>query len=249
MGVAKRLARLIRATTNHLLDRAEHPERLLEQVIRDMEAELATARLQTRNMIAQEKELQAELAAAESATKTWAGKAETAVAAGRDDLARLALRRKRDSAEITRVYQEQLDAQRAAVTRLKDQLRQIESQYQSARSRKDVMVARHRRARATESVFQHQSLDTAAQELDRAGRKIRAAEARAAATEEMATGSLDAQFLALEDPELERELRDIKARLAGSDATLDDSPALSDQDDELDVLPDRPSRHALPSGN
>jgi phage shock protein A len=92
-------------------------------------------------------------------------------------------------------------------------------------------------------------LDAAAQELDRASRKIRAAEARAAATEEIAAGSLDAQFLALEDPELERELRDIKARLAGPDATLDDSAALSDQDDELDVLPDRPSRHALPSGN
>jgi phage shock protein A len=249
MGIIDRLIRLLRAAINQQLDRAENPEALLEQVIRDMQSDLAAARVQTRNMIAQEKELEAELASTRSATQTWAAKAEAAVAAQRDDLARVALRRKRDSEEVTRVYAQQLELQRATVTRLKEQVRRLEAQYESARSRKDAMIARHRRAKASGEVAKHLSPGTADQDMRRVHRKIRAAEAKAAAADEIATSSVDAQLSALDDPGLERELQAIKARIAKSGA--DSGPALPaqyDDRDELDMLDDRPEPGALPPG-
>ncbi|MDQ2682321.1 MAG: PspA/IM30 family protein [Chloroflexota bacterium] len=249
MGIMDRLSRLIRANLNHQLDRAENPEVMLEQILRDMHANLVTARARTTDMVAQEKELEADLEHARREAARWGGKAEAAVAAGKDDLARIALRRKRDNEENGRIYERQLEAQRLAVTRLKGQLQQLDSKYQTALSRKDVLIARQRLAKSTQAVASQLSPGNSAAEMDRAVRKIRATEARAAAASELAATSIDSRFMALEDPALEADLRALKARLAG--AATDLAPAdESEFDDfeefgllELDAGPD-----ALKSG-
>ena len=127
MGIMDRLSRLIRANVNDLIDRAEDPEKMLDQILQDMQSNMRTARAQVASMIAQEKELEADLNETRQLAAEWGAKAQRAVAAGKDDLAREALRRKRDNDENARVYEEQHRVQEQAVDKLKDQLRRLEA--------------------------------------------------------------------------------------------------------------------------
>jgi phage shock protein A len=214
MGITDRISRIIRANINDLLDRAENPDVMIDQILRDMESGIDEARAQVASMIAQEKLLAGDLAESEKLTTAWGDKAERAVAAGKDDLAREALRRKRDSQQNADLYSEQLEVQQHAVTRLKQQLSQLESKYQQTLSQRDSLLARQRRARAqrqiTEQISSFSPFDPSA-DLDRMERKIRQDEAEAAALLELDKGSFDDQFAELDvDDEIEKELAALK---------------------------------------
>lgn len=222
MGVFDRLSRLIRANVNDLIDSAEDPEKMINQILRDMESAIPQARQQVHEMIAQEKLVEADHKEAQREAIEWGRKAERAVAAGKDDLAREALRRKRDSEQNAQIYAEQLVTQQHVVTKLKDQLRQLEAKYQATLSRRDTLLTRHRAAKATEQVAKSLTtfspMDPSA-DLERMERRIRSREAQAAAMVEMNSETLDAQFLELDDPDIEAELELLKA---GGGASLDD---------------------------
>jgi phage shock protein A len=214
MGIMDRLSGLIRANVNDLIDRAEDPEKMIDQILRDMESNIGQARQQVAAMIAQEKELQADYDDTSKLAIEWSAKAKRAVDAGKDDLAREALRRKRDNEENSRVYQQQLAVQEQTVDKLKDQLRQLEAKYQSTMSQRDTMLARARRARAQEQVARtlttFSPMDPSA-DLERMERKIRGSEAKAAAMVEMGDESFDAQFRELDyDSDIEAELQALK---------------------------------------
>ncbi len=132
MGIMDRLSRLLQANVNDLIDQAEDPEKMIDQILRDMQENMRTARAQVAAMIAQEKELEADLNETRQLAAEWGRKAQRAVEAGKDDLAREALRRKKDNDENARVYEQQLQAQEQAVEKLKTQLRQLEAKYQAA---------------------------------------------------------------------------------------------------------------------
>ena len=222
MGITDRLSRIVRANINDLLDRAENPEVMIDQIIRDMESGIEEARGQVATMIAQEKLLSGDLGEAEKLATAWGEKAERAVTAGKDDLAREALRRKRDSDRNAELYAEQLEVQQHAVARLKQQLSQLESKYQQTLSQRDSLLARQRRARAqrevTEQISSFSPFDPTA-DLERMERKIRQNEAEAQAMLEMEDTSFDTQFEELEmDDEIEAELAALKegAAPAGS---------------------------------
>lgn len=222
MGILDRMSRLIRANVNDALDRAEDPEKMIDQILRDMDSNIRTARTQVAAMIAQEKELEADLKETSTLATEWGAKAKRAVDAGKDDLAREALRRKRDMEENAKVYAQQHEIQLQTVTRLKDQLRQLESKYQQTLSQRDTLIARQKRAQATKQVTQMATtvsispLD-ASGELDRMERKIRATEAEALAMGEMQSDSYDEQFRELDyDVELEKELEMLKSGAAGA---------------------------------
>jgi phage shock protein A len=214
VGIFDRLSRLIRANVNDLIDSAEDPEKMLNQILRDMESAIPQARTQVQEMIAQEKLIEADRNEAQRSALQWGDKAQRAVAAGKDDLAREALRRKRDNEQNAQIYSEQLVTQEQVVAKLKDQLRQLEAKYQATLSKRDTLLARHRAAKATEQVARSLTtfspLDPGA-DLERMERKIRSREAKAAAMVEMGSETLDAQFLELEDPDIEAELALLKA--------------------------------------
>src|SRR6187401_2304463 len=111
MGIIDRISQLTRANINDMLDRAEDPEKMLNQILRDMETNIRQAREQVALMIAHEKEIEIDLAATQKLSSEWGAKAKRAVDAGKDDLAREALRRKRDNDENASVYQSQLTTQ------------------------------------------------------------------------------------------------------------------------------------------
>ena len=222
MGIFDRISRLLRANVNDALDNAEDPEKMLDQLIRDMGAEIRQARGQVAAMIAQEKELAADKAEADRLSAEWQRRAELAVDQGRDDLAREALRRKRDSEETARVYGEQLVTQQQSVGRLKAQLQELETKFDRMQSQRDTLIARSRRAHAQQQISETMSnlpqTDTAG-EFERFERRVRSTEARAAATAEVGALGLDDDFAALErDAGLDDELAALKSRRPGAGA-------------------------------
>ena len=217
MGILDRLSRLVRANVNDMLDRAENPELMLDQILRDMESNIQMARGQVATMIAQEKELRGDLKEVTELSGEWQTKASRAVQAGKDDLAREALRRKKDNDESATLYEQQLSAQSQTLERMKSQLAALESKYQSTLSQRDTLIARQRRAKSQQKVAETVStfspMDPTA-ELDRIERKIRSTEARAEATIEMDDDSIDTQFAELDyDTDVEKELEALKASL------------------------------------
>ncbi|MFN8593986.1 MAG: PspA/IM30 family protein [Thermomicrobiales bacterium] len=216
-GIMDRLSRLIRANVNDLIDRAEDPEKMIDQILREMHDSIIMARAQVAAMIAQEKELELDVSETKKLGEEWGRKAERAVTAGKDDLAREALRRKRDNEENSRIYAEQLAVQTQAVAKLKDQLRQLEAKYQTTLGARDTLVARQRRAQAqrqvAEAIVVVSPLDPSS-ELERMERKIRGEEARAMAALEVNDESFESQFQALEaESDVEDELAALKASL------------------------------------
>jgi phage shock protein A len=220
-----RLTRLIRANINDLIDQAEDPEKMIDQLLREMQENINLARSQVAAMVAQEKELELDAAETTKLAEEWGRKAERAVTAGKDDLAREALRRKRDNTENSSIYREQLAVQTQAVAKLKEQLRQLEAKYQTTLGARDSLIARQRRARAqrqvAEAIVVFTPLDPSS-ELDRMERKIRSEEAHAAAALELGDESYDAQFQALEgESDVEEELAALKKSLgAGGSPSL-----------------------------
>jgi phage shock protein A len=223
MGILDRVSTLLRANINDLLDKAEDPEKMLEQILRDMESQIAEARNAVATMIAQEKELKADLEENERLTVEWQKKAELAISRDNEALAREALKRKNQYAANAETYRSQWTAQVEMVNKLKDQLSQLESKYQTALSQKDVLIARRRRAQAQAQVSKTLSgmpkMD-ASSEIDRFERRIRSEEAKASALAELGNDSLESQFDELErDSGVEDELAALKAKVKGGGST------------------------------
>jgi phage shock protein A len=220
MGILDRMSTILRANINAMLDQAEDPEKTLDQLIRDMSEAIGQARGQVAEMIAQEKLLEADMERNMSLGREWGKKAELAVSRNADDLAKEALRRKIDYDKNGQAYASQLQSQQEVVSKLKHDLEQLESKYESAVRNREALIARHRRAVAQQKVAK-----TAAQlsgmdptsELGRMEERIRLEEARAAAlTEVQRRPNLEDQFAALEgDSELERQLADLQSKVRG----------------------------------
>ncbi len=217
MGILDRVSQLVRANVNDMLDRAEDPEKMINQILRDMQENIGEARQAVASMIAQEKELEIDLAQTRKLASEWQSKAERAVSAGKDDLAREALRRKKDNEDNASVYQQQLNVQEQAVEKLKQQLGALEAKYQATLSQRDSLITRQRRAEAQKKVagqLQTFSPMDPSADLERMERKIRSSEAQAAAQIEMHDTSYDAQFRELDyDQGVEDELAALKAEL------------------------------------
>lgn len=221
MGILDRMSRLIRANINDLIDRAENPEAMLNELLREMATNIRDARVQVANMIAQEKELEADLKDAQRDSREWERRAELAVTSGKDDLAREALRRRRDAESIATVYATQLASQQEMVTKLKQQLKMLEAKHDEAESKRDVLIARHRANQAqrqmTETLSTLPGLDSLG-ELDRMERRIRQEESKTQALGELQSEDVEWQFAELDsDEDIEGELAALKARNSGDD--------------------------------
>lgn len=217
--VFDRISNIIRANINDLLDGAEDPEAMLNQIIRDMNDALRQADSDIADQIAQQKMLEGDLDSAKRNAAAWESKSELAVSKNRDDLAREAIVRTNDYNEQAAIYEKQLEAQRAAVTELKSKRDLLKSKYDQARRNKDNLVARARAAQAkskmTRVTGQANTADYAS-ELDRMERKIREQEARADADEEVAQSksSVEDEFEKLgADQQVEDQLAALKAKL------------------------------------
>lgn len=189
MGFFGRLAQLIKSNLNDLINRAEDPEKMLNQVIVDMNQQLVEAKKQVAVAIADEKRLQKQKQNEASAAQEWENKAMMAVRAGDDQLAKEGLLRKKEHDLLTAQFDEQWQKQRAAVDQLKTALRALNAKIEEAKRKKNVLVARKRRAEAMKSINETMSglRDTSAFDtFDRMAQKVDQIEAEVEAGAELA---------------------------------------------------------------
>lgn len=216
MGFFSRLAQLLKSNLNDLINRSEDPEKMLHQVIIDMGEQLIEAKKQVAVAIADEKRLQKQYAAEATKGAEWEQKAMLAVRSSDDELAKEALLRKKEHDAIAVQYHEQWQKQKQMADQLKTALRALNNKIGEAKRKKNVLVARKRRAEAMKSIQDTMSglSDTSAFEtFDRMSAKIDQMEAEVEAGAEVAeeySGDL-----------LKQKFSHLEAT-AGADAELED---------------------------
>jgi len=148
MALLDRVATLVRANLNDLIDKAENPEKMLKQVILDMENQFLQVKTQVAIALADLHLL--EKRKKENAEKhdEWMRKAELAVAKHDDELARAALERALSFEQMTESFEQQIADQEVQVESLKSALKRLELKLAEARSKADLLIAQHRRSRA-----------------------------------------------------------------------------------------------------
>ncbi len=189
MGFFGRLAQLIKSNLNDLINRAEDPEKMLNQIILDMNTQLVEAKKQVAVAIADEKRLQKQYQGEASVAEEWERKAMMAIRANDDALAKEALMRKKEHDALAGQYKEQWEKQQQAVNQLKTALRALNNKIEEAKRKKNVLIARKRRAEAMKSIQETMSglSDTSAFEtFDRVSSRIDQIESEAEAGAEIA---------------------------------------------------------------
>lgn len=227
-SILGRVSQLMRANVNALIDGAEDPQKMLDQLVRDFtdnirEAEEAVAQTIGNLRLQEEDSKEASDAAVEWGSKAAAAsrKADELRAAGNtadadkfDNLARIALKRQISLEEQVKAFAPQIEQQRALVEQLKNGLNQMRAKREELVQKRDELVSRAKMAQAQVQV--QQSLKSVnvmdpTGEVARFEERIRHEEAKASGMAEVAASSLDAQFASLEDEDSDAE---IDARLA-----------------------------------
>ena len=216
MALLERVAALVRANLNDLVDKAEDPEKMIKQVILDMQNQLLQLKTQVAIAIADQHLLAKKAAENEGKQKEWLQKAELAVDKKDDALARAALERAMSSQTLADNFHQQVGDQRAEVESLKGSLQKLEGKLTEAQAKSDLLIARHRRARASKKASEAKMEIRGGQgagTFDRMKEKVTRAEAVSQAWAEVAGDDLEDRFAALEkEKEIDRLLAELKSR-------------------------------------
>jgi phage shock protein A len=235
MGIFRRLADVIKSNLNDLIDKAEDPEKMLEQMIREMDASYRTAKVEVAKAIADEKKIQQQYARNAEQAAMWEKKAMFAIQKGDDDLARQALKRKKSYDEIAHGFKAQLEDQSKMTDLLKDNLHGLEAKIEEAKRKKNLLIARAKRAEAQKTI--HNAVSNINQTgafdaLARIEAKVQEIEIEQAAASELTDTGLESQFAALEvGSDIDDELESLKAKLLGT-GTSSEPKLLKESQDE-----------------
>jgi phage shock protein A len=157
MGIFDRFATLLRSNINDLISRAEDPEKMLTQILVDMRSQLAKAKQQVATAIADEKKLKDQAEAELRQAEEWENKAMLAVKEDREDLARQALMRQNEHRQHGEQLLQTWEAHRLETEKLKNQLRDLNDKIEEAKRKKNLLVARQRRAQAQKRIAETMS--------------------------------------------------------------------------------------------
>lgn len=157
MGIFDRLATLLKSNINDLISKAEDPEKMLDQIVVDMRNQLARAKQQVAAAIADEKRLKDQAEGEYKAAQDWEAKAMLAVKEGRDDLAKQALVRHGEHLEHANALETTWQAHQLETEKLKNSLRDLNDKIEEAKRKKNLLLARQRRAQAQQKISQTMS--------------------------------------------------------------------------------------------
>ncbi|HLA88970.1 MAG TPA: PspA/IM30 family protein [Gemmatimonadaceae bacterium] len=157
MGIFDRIATLFKSNINDLISRAEHPEKMLDQIVIDMRNQLAKAKQQVASAIADEKRLKDQADGEVKSAQDWEQKAMLAVKEGRDDLAKQALVRHNEHVQHAQHLEQTWQAHNAETEKLKNQLRDLNDKIEEAKRKKNLLLARQRRAQAQQRIAETMS--------------------------------------------------------------------------------------------
>ena len=210
---------MLRANLNDLIDKAEDPEKLLKQLVLDMENQLMQVKTQVAIALADEHLLEKKRREHEDSEAEWKRKAQLAVRKSDDGLARAALERSLSSKGMATGFAQQLEDQKTEVETLKTALRNLEQKLAETRSRCELMIAESRRARvvgraqkAREAIARKEG-DVS---ITRMKNRIAGAEAHNAAARELMDGDgVEEKFAKLErEEQIDALLKDLKEQHA-----------------------------------
>ncbi|HVN08946.1 MAG TPA: PspA/IM30 family protein [Patescibacteria group bacterium] len=216
MALMERVSTLIRANLNDLIDRAEDPEKLLKQILLDMQNQLLQVKTQLAISVADQHLLEKKRKENEGKMAEWMHKAELAVDKKHDDLARAALERYQSCMVLEEGFAEQIEGHRTQVEALKKALQSLEQKIAEAKSRAEMLATRHRRARAADRANRAGRAiqeGAASQAFDRMRGKIARAEAIGDAEGELLRDDLELRLDRLgQEDKIEQLLAEVKAR-------------------------------------
>jgi phage shock protein A len=218
MGILDRIRTVLKSNINALISKAEDPEKMLNQLLMDMNENLLDAKKQTAMSIADEKKLERQMLENKAQADDWEKKAMLAVKAGKDDLAKEALLRKQEYEGYAASFQKEFESQHASVEQLKDALRQLQTKIEEASRKKNLLIARAKRAEAQKQIQQtmgslsgNSSFDT----FDRMAQKVDQVEAEAEALKELGT-------VTTADQKLEDKFKELESSDGSADKLLED---------------------------
>jgi phage shock protein A len=219
MALLERVSTLVRANLNDLIDKAEEPEKMIKQVILDMQNQLMQVKTQVAIAIADQHVLEKKQRENMEKESEWIRKAELAVDKKQDDLARAALERSMSYKQMAESFTSLVADQKTEVENLKSALRKLEQKLAEAETKSDMLIAQHRRSRASAKASDAQMAIGDQKKLatfDRMKSKVQTAAAVSQARAELANDDLEDRLAALEkEDEIERLLNELKARRAG----------------------------------
>lgn len=230
MGLFDRISRVIRANMNDLVNKAEDPEKILDQAIIDMQEDLVQLRQAVASTIATQKRTEQQYNQAQSQVNTWQQRAQLALQKGDENLAREALVRKKTHGETATTLGEQLQQQSTQVETLKRNLIALESKISEAKTKKNMLKARAQAAKANEQLqntIGSLGTSSAMGAFERMEEKVLMMEARSQSAAELAGADLEQQFAMLEGgSNVDDELAAMKAQLlTGAAPTQEALPA------------------------
>ena len=224
MGILTRIFNLFRATTSDLLDKAEDPEKMIKQMISDLEAQKKKAKEQMTEALALQKRLERDTEKEHQEAEKWEQKAILAVQNEKDDLAKEALTRKNEHLRRALDFEKQLEMHQNNADSLKESYQTMEDKIDEIKRKQGLLSVKQKQAEAQENIYKTIEglgdtsgiMDT----IERAEEKVENLQARAEAYQEISMESdqesLENKFKELEheSPDMEMELLELKKRAA-----------------------------------
>jgi phage shock protein A len=231
MSIFSRLKTLISSNVNDMISKAEKPEKMLNQLLIEMNEQLIESKKAVALAIADEKKLEREKENQKTQAQEWERKAMLAVQAGKDDLAKEALLRKQEYDNAALEYQKQWESQKSSVDKLKESLRELQNKIEEAQRKKNLLIARAKRAEAQQKIQNTISSvsgnRTAFDTFDRMAAKVDQMEAQAEAARELEDLS--------EGASLEKKFRDLEKSDSSADLML------LELKEKMKALPEKPN--------
>jgi phage shock protein A len=227
MGILDRIGMIVRSNVNDMLDKSANPEADLNLFMLDMQKGIKQVEEEIYNSVAQQKMLEINATEARRKAQEWDAKAQTAVRAGRDDLATEALRLKLSAEQEAESFEKQASDQKATTTQMRAQLEELKRKYAETDQNKGNLIAKYNMAKYGQKVMGVRNPVTGLPESDysRMEQKIMAQEARAAMDQDtLRAAAAEAELNNLQtEATLEDELAALKQRM-GTNKPKDEAP-------------------------
>ncbi len=243
MGFFARLKVILKSNINDMISNAEDPEKMLTQILEDMRDQFTLAKKEVALAIADEKRLKKQYEESKNKAEKWNKKAMFAVKAGDDDLAKQALLRRSEDMELALEFKEQWLSQKTAAENLKDALRTLNRKIEEAKRKKNLLIAKKKRAEAQKSIQKTMSALTDSGSFNTYARmedRIEQMSAEAEASYELTAAMNEADALENRFHEMEKEksadlmLEELKAEMARTGEVASGN-ILSKKEDDLDL--------------
>jgi phage shock protein A len=216
MALLERVSTLVRANLNDLIDKAEDPEKMIKQVMLDMQNQLLQVKTQVAISIADQHVLEKKLRENEESEQQWLRRAEMAVDKKDEGLARAAVERAMSHRSMTESFRQQVEDQKTQVENLKTALLKLQQKLAEAQSKSEMLIAQHRRTRAmgkANDASMAMGDDSKSAAFDRMKNKVQHTEAATQAKSELLSDDVEDRFAAMEkEKEIDRLLAEIKSK-------------------------------------